>query len=125
MKIEVSNGEIIDKITILMIKAKKITDADKLNNINNELNELQPLLDTIGIHYGHVLFDELYEINCKLWDVEDVLREYERNAKFDDEFIANARQVYYLNDKRSEIKRNINLFTNSNFIEEKSYSKYS
>jgi len=124
MKVEVSNGEIVDKITILKIKSERITDVDKLKNIQKELGELLPLLDVIGTQLGSELFIELYNINSELWIVEDELRELERKREFGDEFIRLARAVYYTNDKRFEVKKRINLQTSSKFVEEKSYTKY-
>jgi nitrogenase molybdenum-iron protein alpha/beta subunit len=124
MKVEVSNGEIVDKITILKIKSEKITDVDKLKNIHTELNELLPLLDEIGVNVNSEMFNELYTINSELWVIEDDLRELERKRDFGDEFIRLARAVYYTNDKRFEIKKRINLKTQSNFVEEKSYKQY-
>lgn len=124
MKIEVSNGEIVDKITILKIKSEKITDVEKLKNVNNELNSLLPLLSEIGILEDNILFTGLYNINSRLWEVEDELRLCEKNDRFDDYFLTLARSVYVLNDTRFEIKKEINLKTSSNFIEEKSYEDY-
>jgi hypothetical protein len=124
MKVEVSNGEIVDKITILKIKSERITDVDKLKNIYTELNELLPLLVDIGINMDSELFIELYNVNSELWVVEDDLRELERNRDFGDEFIRLARSVYYKNDRRFEVKKRINLETSSKFVEEKSYKEY-
>ena len=127
MKIEVSNGEILDKITILVIKSKKITDPIKLININNELDELQPFLDVVGYESNSTvnsLVKELESVNEKLWDVEDKLRDKERSKQFDDEFIKLARDVYFTNDERARIKKNLNEVTNSKLVEEKSYQKY-
>ena len=127
MKIEVSNGEILDKITILVIKSKKITDPIKLKNINNELDELQPFLDVVGYESNSTvnsLVKELESVNEKLWDVEDKLRDKERSKQFDDEFIQLARDVYFTNDERARIKKNLNEVTNSKLVEEKSYQKY-
>jgi hypothetical protein len=124
MKVEVSNGEIVDKITILKIKSERITDVDKLKNIQKELGELLPLLGVIGTQLDSELFIDLYNINSELWIVEDELRELERKREFGDEFIRLARAVYYTNDKRFEVKKRINLQTSSKFVEEKSYTKY-
>jgi hypothetical protein len=124
MKVEVSNGEIVDKITILKIKSERITDVDKLKNIQTELGELLPLLDVIGTRLDSELFIDLYNINSELWIVEDELRELERKREFGDEFIRLARAVYYTNDKRFEVKKRINLQTSSKLVEEKSYTKY-
>ena len=127
MKIEVSNGEILDKITILVIKSKKITDPIKLKNINNELDELQPFLDVVGYESNSTvnsLVKELESVNEKLWNVEDKLRDKERSKQFDGEFIQLARDVYFTNDERSKIKKHLNEVTNSKLVEEKSYQKY-
>ena len=127
MKIEVSNGEILDKITILVIKSKKITDLTKLKNINNELDELKSFLDVVGYESNSTvnsLVKELESVNEKLWDVEDKLRDKERSKQFDDEFIKLARDVYFTNDERAKIKKHLNEVTNSKLVEEKSYQKY-
>ena len=127
MKIEVSNGEILDKITILVIKSKMITDPTKLKNINNELDELKPFLDIVGYESNttvNSLVKELESVNEKLWNVEDKLRDKERSKQFDDEFIKLARDVYFTNDERARIKKNLNEVTNSKLVEEKSYQKY-
>ena len=127
MKIEVSNGEILDKITILVIKSKMITDPVKLKNINNELDELKPFLDVVGYVSNSTvnsLVKELESVNEKLWNVEDKLRDKERSKQFDDEFIKLARDVYFTNDERARIKKNLNEVTNSKLVEEKSYQKY-
>jgi hypothetical protein len=127
MKIEVSNGEILDKITILVIKSKMITDPVKLKNINNELDELKPFLDVVGYESNSTvnsLVKELESVNEKLWNVEDKLRDKERSKQFDDEFIKLARDVYFTNDERARIKKHLNEVTNSKLVEEKSYQKY-
>ena len=127
MKIEVSNGEILDKITILVIKSKMITDPTKLKNINTELDELKPFLDVVGYESNttvNSLVKELESVNEKLWNVEDKLRDKERSKQFDDEFIKLARDVYFTNDERARIKKNLNEVTNSKLVEEKSYQKY-
>ena len=127
MKIEVSNGEILYKITILVIKSKMITDPVKLKNINNELDELKPFLDVVGYVSNSTvnsLVKELESVNEKLWNVEDKLRDKERSKQFDDEFIKLARDVYFTNDERARIKKNLNEVTNSKLVEEKSYQKY-
>jgi hypothetical protein len=128
MKIEVSNGEILDKITILVIKSKMIADPIKLKNINNELDELKPFLDVVGYESNvtvNSLVKELQAINEKLWVIEDKLRDKEKSKEFDNEFIQLARGVYFTNDERARIKKNLNEVTNSKFVEEKSYQKYS
>jgi hypothetical protein len=123
MKIEVSNGEIIDKLTILQIKLERIKDAAKLKNIRKEFDELSSSASSI-LDTKEELYKALYQVNCELWDIEDHIRDLERTKDFGNDFIDTARSVYFKNDKRSEIKREINIKTSSGFIEEKSYEKY-
>jgi len=123
MKIEVSNGEIIDKLTIIQIKLERIIDKTKLVNLTKEYNELKSVSASI-MSTSDPLYLSLYEINCELWDIEDKIRDLERKKDFGDEFISTARAVYFRNDTRSDIKREINIRTNSGLIEEKSYEKY-
>lgn len=124
MKVEVSNGEIVDKISILFIKMEKMKDSNKINNVDKELKQLLPYLDEIGIDVEDELFKKLKKTNLKLWDIEDRLRKLESQKKFNGEFIELARQVYYTNDLRSTIKKEININTGSKLIEEKSYEDY-
>jgi len=119
MKIEVSNGEIVDKYTILVIKNKRIKDEDKLRNINKELKSLERSLKNISYDPADLL--DLISINEQLWDVEDKLRDMESDNTFDERFIELARSVYKLNDKRADIKKSINIYTGSLLVEEKSY----
>lgn len=123
MKIEVSNGEIIDKLTIIQIKLERIKDKSKLVNLQKEYDELIKISSSI-ISTDDDLYKSLYLINCELWDIEDHIRDLERNKDFGDDFVSTARAVYFKNDKRSEIKREINIRTSSGLIEEKSYEKY-
>lgn len=123
MKIEVSNGEIADKLSIIEIKLEQIKDETKLVNLRNEYTVLDEAVSKI-IKKDHELYVALLNINKKLWDIEDTIRDLERAKDFGDEFIKTARAVYFTNDKRSEIKRQINEFTGSNLVEEKSYQKY-
>ena len=123
MKIEVSNGEIIDKLTIIQIKLERIKDAAKLVNLKKEYDELISITPSI-IDTDDPLYRNLYDVNCELWDIEDHIRDLERKKDFGDDFIATARAVYFKNDKRSEIKREINIRTSSGLTEEKSYEKY-
>ena len=123
MKIEVSNGEIIDKLTILQIKLERIKDSTKLLNLRKEYDELIKVSSSI-INTGDPLYTALYDVNCELWDIEDHIRDLERKKDFGDDFISTARAVYFKNDKRSELKREINIKTSSGLIEEKSYEKY-
>ena len=123
MKIEVSNGEIIDKLTILQIKLDRIRDKAKQANLQKEYNELFEVSSAI-ISKSDTLYKSLYEVNCELWDIEDHIRDLERKKDFSNDFVSTARAVYVKNDRRSEIKREINIKTSSGFIEEKSYVKY-
>ncbi len=123
MKIEVSNGEIADKLTIIEIKLKHIKDEAKLKNLRNEYAVLDEAVSKI-IKKDHELYIALLNINQELWDIEDDIRDLERDKDFGDAFIKTARAVYFTNDKRSEIKRQINELTGSNLVEEKSYQKY-
>ena len=123
MKIEVSNGEIIDKLTIIQIKLERIKDKAKLVNLQKEYEELISASSLI-LATNDPLYTALYEVNCDLWDIEDRIRDLERKKNFGDEFISTARAVYVKNDRRSEIKREINIRTLSGLIEEKSYEKY-
>ncbi len=123
MKIEVSNGEIIDKLTIIQIKLERIKEKSKLNNLRREFDILSEAASGI-IHQDDPLYKALYKVNCGLWDIEDHIRDLERNKDFGQDFIETARSVYFMNDKRSEIKREINIRTASGLLEEKSYEKY-
>jgi hypothetical protein len=125
MKIEVSIGEIVDKYTILMIKAQKIKDSGKLQNINKELDYLVGVLkQEYPLITDGVLAKSLLEVNKELWKVEDDLRDLERAKDFSKEFVTLARNVYKLNDKRADIKKEINIKYGSDFVEEKSYQPY-
>jgi hypothetical protein len=125
MKIEVSNGEILDKLTILLIKRQEIQDPVKRNNIEKEYMVLLPLYDQLVTdEQTGKLFRDLHEVNKQLWQVEDELRWLENQQDFGALFIKHARSVYVLNDKRAEIKKEINVVTNSEITEEKSYEKY-
>jgi hypothetical protein len=119
MQIEVSNGEILDKQTILCIKKEKITDESKLENIQKELSMLNDVINEIDYYIADYI--KLLIVNRKLWEVEDEIRLCEKEDRFDDYFITLARQVYILNDERAAIKKQINLSTGSSLVEEKSY----
>jgi hypothetical protein len=123
MKIEVSNGEIIDKLTIIQIKLEKIKDKAKQANLQKEYDELIEASSSI-IGTSDPLYKLLYDVNCELWDIEDHIRDLERKKDFGNDFVATARAVYIKNDKRSELKRKINYKTSSGLMEEKSYEKY-
>lgn len=122
MKIEVSNGEIVDKLTILEIKREKCYDSSKLSNIEKELNYLKTVV--LSLNVPEDLINSLREVNRKLWDIEDNIRIFENRFVFDDDFISLARLVYHTNDKRFEIKSKINQITKSNFKEEKILPEY-
>lgn len=123
MKIEVSIGEIVDKLSILQIKKNNITDKIKLQNVIKEFNYLENIVfNKLKIEKED--FYNLIIINEKLWNIEDKIRNKEKNKIFDNEFIELARLVYHTNDQRAEIKKNINIKYKSSFIEEKSYEKY-
>ena len=127
MKIEVSNGELLDKISILELKMLKITDKEKLDNILTEFNSLNPLCVVLFEQFGsklQKLYLQLAEVNGKLWDIEDWIRDCERENRFDKEFIELARSVYITNDERSKLKKEINILTESILTEEKSYKDY-
>jgi hypothetical protein len=124
MQIEVSTGEIVDKFTILTIKKANIKEEDKLHNVEKELNYLSGVLLELGIPNDESLLTDLIKVNKNLWDVEDRLRNCERDRLFDEHFVQLARSVYRLNDKRAHVKKEINLKYGSDFVEEKSYTPY-
>ena len=124
MKIEVSNGEILDKVSILKIKLEKIFDDNKRRNIETELNMLNPIYDTIVNNFNiKQKFIELMIVNRTLWNIEDAIRQKEIKKEFDNEFIKLARSVYMENDLRFKIKKEINILSDSILVEEKSYEK--
>ena len=124
-KEEVSNGELIDKYTILLIKNIKIKDEEKLKNVNNELNILRKYVNELNDKYDlQILINKLEEINSNLWNIEDAIRKKEKNKEFDNDFIELARSVYYTNDERANIKLEINNLTKSEIVEVKSYEEY-
>jgi hypothetical protein len=123
MEIEVSIGEIVDKLSILRIKKNNITDEEKLVNINKEYDYLYyKVFQELKIESSD--FYEMIMVNEMLWNVEDSIRRKEKNKEFDQDFIEMARSVYITNDRRAEIKKNINLKYGSTFVEEKSYESY-
>lgn len=126
IKIPVSTGELVDKITILEIKKIKVDDKLKLADIEKELRYLKDILvKKIKLDpYLKSKISALKKINLKLWDIEDGKRKAERNKKFGKSFILLARNVYIYNDKRAQIKLIINKLTNSKIVEVKSYKSY-
>jgi len=123
--IPVSVGELIDKLSILHIKQKKITDLKKLRYINEEF-ELLYNFSSVFLNDEKItkVYHELIDKNSKLWDIEDELRVLESKNKFDSEFIELARKVYFTNDKRFELKNQINSLTDSEIREQKQYVEY-
>lgn len=131
MKIEVSNGEIVDKLTILAIKLEQIKDKAKLKNVQTEYDELAPIVhgmydslnenDQVKMKGYH---QDLQNINQTLWNIEDQIRIHESKKDFEDDFVELARSVYFTNDERAEVKKYINVLTGSLFVEEKSYEDY-
>jgi hypothetical protein len=123
MKIEVSIGEIVDKLSILQIKTEFIKDEEKLNNVKKEYDYLYDIVfNEMKIEQSD--FFDMVLINQELWKIEDDIRDKERAKEFDDEFTRLARAVYVTNDKRAEVKKVINIKYGSLFVEEKSYQEY-
>ena len=124
--IPISPGELLDKITILQIKSERIADPAKVANVRTELEMLDAVWrqavdedDTIA-----ALTAELKSINEALWEIEDDIRDEERNRRFGERFIELARAVYVTNDERANAKKKVNLYLNSSIVEEKSYQDY-
>ena len=119
----ISLGELIDKITILQIKTQHLQDT-ALKHVITELNALECTLNNLNLSINPKLIEQLKEVNQILWDIEDDIREQERQQNFGDTFIQLARSVYKQNDRRSAIKKEINTAYGSAFTEEKSYNPY-
>ena len=125
VNISVSLGELVDKISILMIKQKNIKETSKLENVNKELDSLNnTLTQYIKEQELNNYLNTLIDINTKLWNIEDDIRKCERLKKFDQTFIDLARSVYFTNDERAKIKHDINKIFGSELVEVKSYDKY-
>ncbi|NKB38677.1 MAG: hypothetical protein GKR93_16210 [Gammaproteobacteria bacterium] len=126
IKVDISVGELLDKITILEIKAERITDPGKLNNVNKELSVLIQQWETSEYSSCDLTSEiaELKKINEQLWEIEDAIRDEEKNKTFDERFIDLARSVYVVNDNRAKMKHIINEKAGSELTEEKSYSEY-
>ena len=124
--VPISPGELLDKITILRIKAARIIDAPKLANVRLELDLLEKTWRDSGCAAFEIARDEraLQEVNERLWDIEDRIREKEAKQTFDREFIELARAVYISNDERAAIKKRVNVQLGSRLVEEKSYKPY-
>ena len=125
MRVEISNGELLDKFSILEIKMGNITDPSKLANIENEYRELtSDCTNLLRDSKISSLYAELKSINQKLWVIEDDIRDCERSKDFGPQFVSLAREVYFTNDDRARIKKEINLASGSSLVEEKSYQDY-
>ncbi len=124
MKVEISVGELADKVSILEIKLRKIKKRQKLLNIQYEYDLLLKELSSIPINLDNPDYQELVRINECLWDIEDKIRIKESKSEFDAEFIQLARKVYFTNDLRADVKRKINKDYNSKLVEEKEYVQY-
>jgi len=124
MKIEVSIGELVDKVTILEIKTEKFKDAEKLANVKKEYTLLRADMESLGITVNSDVFMRLKEVNTRLWHIEDDIRIEEYNKRFGDRFIELARSVYVENDTRADIKKEINIKFGSSLVEEKEYVNY-
>ena len=122
----IAPGELIDKITILEIKSERMTDAAKLENVRIELATLATARDAAILFSAELadLTGELKKINEQLWEIEDDIRDCEREKDFGEKFVELARLVYKSNDRRAALKRDINMLLGSHLVEEKSYSKY-
>ena len=122
----ISLGELVDKVSILMIKQKNISDQKKLNHVTKELNVLKKTLaQYVEQEEIQTYLDKLNDINSKLWKIEDDIRECEKDKKFDQTFIELARSVYFTNDQRANVKSDINNNFGSELVEVKSYEEYS
>ena len=123
IEVPISWGELVDKITILEIKAERIDDAKKLANVTRELWLLNRKLSPVATQVLRLKL-RLKEVNTKLWDIEDEIRDCERAKDFGPRFIELARAVYVTNDQRADVKREINFALSSELVEEKSYRPY-
>ena len=124
MLVEISNGELLDKISILELKLLKVEDKEKLINVKKEFEVLNPLVVDLFENNDSQLqnhYLDLAKLNGELWDIENWIRDCEREKRFDKEFVELARSVYITNDKRSDVKMLINLLTGSNLVEIKDY----
>ncbi len=126
IEIPVAAGELIDKISILEIKAEKLTDQKKLENVRTELDMLrarcQDAIVPTDILTG--LMQQIKTVNMRIWDLEDGIRDHERRREFDAKFVELARAIYQANDERAKLKRDLNVRFGSLIIEEKSYTSY-
>ena len=127
IKVEISCGKLIDKLTILSIKSEKIKDKEKLKNVQHEfkvLNGISQKLKSLNPDEFDNFFKKLRIINLSLWDIEDEIRKFEKESNFGKDFIELARSVYITNDERFRTKNEINTFFSSGIVEEKDYEEY-
>ena len=125
IKANISIGELVDKITILEIKSLKIENKEKLKNVKYELEILNKIFNKLDTTEDVLKAKkELYKINLEMWEIEDKIRLFEKEKKFDEDFIQLARNVYKTNDNRSRIKKRLNLLLSSDLIEEKEYISF-
>jgi hypothetical protein len=126
LNVQTSPGEFLDKLTILEIKAERISDPAKLANVQRELDQLRAswAASPLAGHDVAQLVARLKAVNVTLWEIEDRIREHEAEQRFDEGFVELARAVYRTNDRRAALKRELNLALGSDLLEEKSYSEY-
>ena len=126
IQVPVSFGELLDKISILQIKSERMTDAAKLANVRKELSALERSWMQHPAAGGDIakLRAQLKAVNERLWDIEDAIRVKEKAGEFDEDFVRLARSVYFENDERARVKKEINLALGSAYVEEKSYQDY-
>jgi hypothetical protein len=126
ISVKISSGELLDKITILVIKLEKMSDPAKLSNVRKEYDLLMDVYrnEIVESHDLIVLRDRLKQLNERIWDTEDEIRDFERRKDFGERFVELARSAYLTNDRRSSTKREINDLLKSTLVEEKSYSAY-
>ncbi|MDA9732291.1 DUF6165 family protein [Acidimicrobiaceae bacterium] len=126
-EVNISIGELVDKLSILEIKLNKVADKSKLKNIKKEYDTLSSVSKSIKENNPDefsILYSELLDVNNQLWEIEDKIRILEKEKKFDSDFIETARNVYIINDERFQIKSKINSLFDSEIIEEKDYEDY-
>ena len=127
MNVPICNGELVDKLTILKIKKEKMLSC-KLENVSKEYNLLLPFLEKIGLSEDHILFKKLYEINLEFWEYHDWQRERWKSLQSDNlidiELFKKNRNEHLLNDNRARVKKEINILTNSEIVEEKQFISY-
>jgi len=126
-EVNISVGELVDKLSILEIKLNKVADKGKLKNIKKEYDTLSSVSKSIKENNPDefsILYSELLDVNNQLWEIEDKIRILEKEKKFDSDFIETARNVYIINDERFQIKSKINSLFDSEIIEEKDYEDY-